>query len=115
MDEILVQLNRVRGVGGSLLCSADGLPIATALREGADEARLAAAVASLVEQGVRLANALGLGDVAATSATADQGGIILLRTGSAYLAILVDPAANQALLQIETKPFVERLAQRLSL
>ena len=42
MQEILNQLNRVRGVGGSLLVSSDGLPMASALREGIDEAQLAA-------------------------------------------------------------------------
>jgi predicted regulator of Ras-like GTPase activity (Roadblock/LC7/MglB family) len=115
MDEILIQLNRVRGVGGSLLCSQDGLPIATALREGADEAGLSAAVASLVEQGNRLASTLGLGAVASTSATGEQGSILLISAGSAFLAVVVNPGANLALLQIETKPFVERLAQRLSL
>ncbi|GDY13273.1 hypothetical protein LBMAG53_21510 [Planctomycetota bacterium] len=115
MDEILVQLNRVRGVGGSLLCSADGLPIATALREGADESRLAAAVASLVESASRMASMLQLGSVASTAATSDTGSILLLAAGNAYLVIVADPAANLALLQLEAKPFVERIAQRLSL
>ncbi len=44
MQDILDQLNRVRGVGGSLLISGDGLPMASALRTGVDENNLAAAL-----------------------------------------------------------------------
>jgi len=41
--------------------------------------------------------------------------LLLIATGPAYLAVAVDPTANLALLQLEIKPFAERLAKALTL
>lgn len=115
MQEILNKLNRVRGVGGSLVISADGLPMATALRQGSDEGSLAAGLAALIETATRLCEQLGFGKSKALQALAGQSGFVILPAGPAFLAILMDPTANLALLQLEARPFAERLAQRISL
>lgn len=115
MQEILIQLNRVRGVGGSLLVSSDGLPMASALREGIDENQLAATVGSLVEHSQSLSKHLNLGTPRHLIAGSEQGSLLLLVAGNGYLAVLIDAQANLTLLQLETKPFLERIAQRLSL
>ena len=39
----------------------------------------------------------------------------MVSTGPAFLAIIIDPSANLALLQLEAKPFVDRITQRLAL
>ena len=115
MQEILEKLNRVRGVGGSLVISGEGLPMVTALRQGSDEAGIAASLGNLLEQAARLCEMLGIGRAKVAQALAAQGGLLVLPAGPAYLAILMDPSANLALLQLEARPFAERLAQRLSL
>lgn len=115
MQEILIQLNRVRGVGGSLLVSADGLPMASALREGLDENQLAATVGSLIEHSQSLAQHLNLGTSRHLHTTSEQGSLLLLVAGNGYLVVVIDAQANLTLLQLETKPFIERIAQRLSL
>ena len=115
MQEILENLNRVRGVGGSLLISAEGLPMVTALRQGSDEAGIAASLGNLLEQAARLCDTLGIGRAKAAQVLAAQGGMVVLPAGPAYLAILMDPSANLALLQLEARPYADRLAQRLSL
>ena len=115
MQEILIQLNRVRGVGGSLLVSGDGLAMASALRDGTDEGQLAATVGSLIEHSQRLTQHLELGAPRHVHAASEQGSLLLLTAGNGYLVVVVDPAANLALLQLEAKPFLERIAQRLSL
>ena len=115
MQEILAQLNRVRGVGGSLLVSNDGLPIASSLRDGADEAGLAASIGPLVEHANRLCSHLTLGQPRHLQANGAQGTLLMSAAGGGYLVVLVDPGANLAMLQLETRPFIERLAQRLSL
>lgn len=115
MQELLSQLNRVRGVGGSLLVSSDGLTMASALRAGTDESTLAAAVGELVGNAQRIAQLLGLGDAGTFTAHSEQGGILVLACGPAFVAILVDPAANIALLLIEARPLIERLAGRITL
>lgn len=115
MQEILIQLNRVRGVGGSLLVSGDGLPMASALREGLDENQLAATVGSLIEHSHSLAKHLNLGNPRHLHTTSEQGSLLLLVAGNGYLVVVIDAQANLTLLQLETKPFIERIAQRLSL
>jgi predicted regulator of Ras-like GTPase activity (Roadblock/LC7/MglB family) len=115
MQDILTQLNRVRGVGGALLVSNEGLPIASALRDGTDEAALAAAIGPLVEHAARLGEHLALGAIRVLQTTGTQGTLLIAASGAGFLVILVDPGANLALLQLETRPFIERFAQRLSL
>lgn len=115
MQEILMQLNRVRGVGGSLLVSGEGLAMASALREGTDEAQLSATVGNLIEHSQRLCQHLELGAPRHVHTASEQGSLLMLAAGNGYLVVVVDPAANLALLQLETKPFLERIAQRLSL
>ena len=115
MNDVLDQLNRVRGVGGSLLVSPEGLVMASALRQGTDENNLAAAIGTLLEGASKLVQSFQLGKIGAFNAASDQGGLVLFSTGPAFLAIVVNPSANLALLQLETKPFVERITQRLTL
>jgi uncharacterized protein len=115
MQDLLTQLNRVRGVGGSLLVSSDGLAMASALREGTDEEGLSATAGSLIEHSQRLCKHLDIGAPHHIHAAGDQGGLLMLTAGSSYLVIIIDPAANLALLQLEIKPFLERIAQRLTL
>jgi len=53
--------------------------------------------------------------VAAVPGAAETEDLLVLPAGPAFLAILMDPSANLALLQLEARPFADRLAQRLSL
>ena len=115
MDEILGQLTRVRGVGGAILVSSDGLTMATALRSGIDENALAASLGEVLGTAQRIAGNLNLGNFSGFSATTEQGAMLLLAAGPAFLVLLTDAGANLALVQIESKPLVERLGARLAL
>lgn len=115
MQTILSELNRVRGVGGSLLFDGDGLLMETALRSDIDEQALSASGGSLISQAQRLCETLKLGRQTTFSAHGDQGGMMLCAAGPATLLVLLDPNANLALLRLEVKPFVERIVSRLSL
>ena len=115
MNDILTQLNRIRGIGGSLLCSPDGLPMASALRTDIDEDELAATIATLIGHAYRLTTSMTHGKPVLINISGAQGGLVLLAAGSAFLIIITDPHANLALLQLEVKPFVDAIMQRLSL
>ncbi|MBA2482094.1 MAG: roadblock/LC7 domain-containing protein [Planctomycetes bacterium] len=115
MNEILAQLNRVRGVGGCLLVSSDGLVMAAALRQNTDENQFAASLGNILESAGKIVSTFQLGKMASFNAASDQGGVLMVATGPAFLAIVIDPSANLALLQLEAKPFVDRISQRLSL
>lgn len=115
MQDILGELNRVRGVGGCLLFNADGLLMESMLRSDVDEQALAAAAGALIAQAARMCDSLGIGRQNAFSASGDQGGVMMCTAGAGTLLILLDPNANLALLRLEVKPFAERIAQRLTL
>jgi len=115
MQDILQELNRVRGVGGCLLFNADGLLMESALRSDVDEAGLAAAAGSLIAQATRMCDALSIGRQNTFSASSDQGGVMVCAAGAGSLLVLLDPSANLALLRLEVKPFTDRIAQRLTL
>jgi predicted regulator of Ras-like GTPase activity (Roadblock/LC7/MglB family) len=115
MIDLLEQLNRVRGVGGSLLLSADGLAIASSLRNDTDEDTLSAALGNLIERSLALCDRLHLQQAIFVQLQGDAGGLLLLRSGPGFLAMVTDPHANLALLQLEAKPYVDALAQRMAL
>ncbi len=115
MQEILAQLTRVRGIGGCLLVSADGLPMASSLRSGTDENTLSATIGELLGAAGRMTQHLGLGATTAFNAIGDQGGLVLVSTGPAYIVMVIDAGANLAMLQIEAKPLIERITARLAL
>ena len=115
MDAILEQLNRIRGVGGSLVLSPDGLPMASLLREGIDEDALSASLATIVERLKRMCDGVAIGKPRIVSIQSREGALVLMATGDNYLAIMVDPAANLALLELETKPFLDAIRKKLSL
>lgn len=115
MQDILSELNRVRGVGGSLLFNADGLLMESALRSDIDEQSLAAAAGNLLSQAQRMCDALAIGRQSTLSAHGEHGGIMVSSAGPATLLLLLDPTANLALLRLEAKPFIDRIVQRLSL
>ncbi|MEK7413023.1 MAG: roadblock/LC7 domain-containing protein [Planctomycetota bacterium] len=115
MQDILGELNRVRGVGGSLLFNADGLLMESALRSDVDEQSLSAAAGNLLSQSQRMCDALAIGRQTGLSAHGEHGGVLISSAGPATLLLLLDPNANLALLRLEVKPFIDRIVQRLSL
>lgn len=115
MDAILEQLNRLRGVGGSLVLSQEGLPMASLLRDGIDEDQLCAILADLIDRTRRMCDGVGVGAPKLLSFQSESGTVVLRATGANYLAILVDPQANLALLELETRPIVEALTRAVTL
>lgn len=115
MDDILQQLNNVRGVGGSILISDDGLTMASFLRNNVDEESLAASAADIIERAEHLSTKLTTAPVKLIHTQGKDGGIIVLAAGKAFLVIVTDPNSNLALLQLEAAPFAESIAKQLSL
>ena len=115
MDSLLQQLNNVRGVGGSILISDDGLTMASNLRNDIDEESVAASVADIIGHSRSLAEKLTGSATKLIHTQGQNGGIIVLAAGPAFLVILTDPNANLALLQLESTPFAESIAKQLTL
>ncbi|MFM2089919.1 MAG: hypothetical protein RLZZ127_408 [Planctomycetota bacterium] len=115
IDDILIKLNRVRGIGGALVLTADGQVVSGVLRQEADDARLAAAVGTLLGHAQRLAVTLRLPAGGPLHVQGELGGLLAIPVGKAWLAIVIDPGANLALLQLEARPFTEQLAAAIAL
>lgn len=115
MNAILEQLNRIRGIGGSLVLNADGLPMASLLREGVDEDGLSAILATAFERIKRMCEGVNVGKPKIVNLQSAEGALVIMATGDNYLAILVDPQANLALLELETRPFLDAIKKKLSL
>ncbi|MCS6970248.1 MAG: roadblock/LC7 domain-containing protein [Planctomycetota bacterium] len=115
MQDILGELVRTRGVGGCLLLNHEGLVIESMLRSDVDAQALAAAVGELLAAIAELSRGMHLGRLASFSSFSEQGGIVLSAAGPAHLLVLCDASANPALLRLELRPFIDRIAERLSL
>jgi predicted regulator of Ras-like GTPase activity (Roadblock/LC7/MglB family) len=115
MQDLLAQITRVRGVGGALVISADGLSVASSLRVGIEEGLLAASAGDLVGSLSRITTSLKLGTPTTFTGTSEQGALLVIAAGPAWLVMLAEQGANLALLQIEVRPLIDRLAGRLAL
>ncbi len=115
MDNLLQQLNTVRGVGGSLLISDEGLTMASSLRNDIDEESVAASAADIIERSKSMSEKLNNEAPTLIHSQGQNGGIIVLAAGQAFLVILTDPNSNLALLQLEATPYAESIAKQLSL
>ncbi len=115
MNDILEQLNRVRGVGGSVILSTEGLVIASCLRNDVDDEEISASVGSLIERAQNMCTRTGLGNVNMVHLQGDHDGVLTVTAGQSYLMIITDPHANLALLRLEARPYIDALVERLSL
>lgn len=115
MDALLDQLVKLRGVGGCLLVSTEGLPMASRLRNDQDEDGFAAQVAELVTRSQDLTGRVEIGSPRMVHVQFDQGALAIMAAGPSYLAVIIDPSANLALLQLEIRPFVDAISKRLAI
>ncbi|MDA3962986.1 MAG: roadblock/LC7 domain-containing protein [Planctomycetota bacterium] len=115
MEQMLDQLVKLRGVGGCMLVSPEGLPMASHLRTDQDEDSFAALVAELVTRSQGLAERTAIGTPQMLHVNFAAGAVAIMAAGPSYLAVIVDPNANLALLQLELKPFVEAITKRLAI
>jgi len=89
MRDILRVLNDTITARGSIVLSEDGLLIASEVRDGVDVDRLSALGAAIVNEiGASLRQA-GLRAFSQVEVAAEQGKVILVKAGPAYLLVLL--------------------------
>ncbi len=89
MKEILAELNGTISGRGSVVLSKDGLLIASAVREGVDVERLSALGAAIVREIGKSLRDAGLDAFNQVEVAAEQGKVILVEAGPAYLLVLL--------------------------
>ncbi len=98
-------------IESSAIVSVDGLIIASALPEGAEEDRVSAMSAAMLSLGERIAMELGRGVLEQVYVRGDRGYVILMSVGEeAVLTALARPQAKIGLIFLEMRRAVETLS-----
>jgi predicted regulator of Ras-like GTPase activity (Roadblock/LC7/MglB family) len=108
LDDILKNLeslrNAVPDLGGVLLASMEGLPIAHAFTNGEDPKRVAAMAAAASGMGRRLTETLHSGPLTEVCVTGEAGQFFLYAAGNkAVLAVLGPNTSNAGLIHLEAR------------
>ncbi len=102
-------------IAGVMVASKDGLPIGYRFSEEAfDPSTVAAYMAALAEDQVKVTGQLGLGEVKTTIIEALKGKLILKEEGNHLIAIIAYPDANLGLIMIEMNRLAENLRQAMN-
>ena len=89
MKQILADLNETLGARGSLVVSRDGLLIVASVKPEVQVERLAAMGAAILSDVKRNLASAGMAGFTHCEVAAEQGKVILVAAGPAYLLVLV--------------------------
>lgn len=109
MKEALVELNKLRGVRGSLLVAPDGMVVTSALAEGLQEDVVGAMAASVATTALRCLERMGIGRLSQALLDATNGKLFLCDAGVGYLVTLADPDVNTGLIRVEMRAAAEKI------
>jgi hypothetical protein len=111
-SQVLQELIRNAGLQGVSLVSTDGLPIASVLRPGTREDRVAGIGAAILALGERVVEELVRGDLEQVIIKGRDGYVILTGVGNnAVLVALADDESKLGLLLMEIDKTREKLKQ----
>lgn len=111
MQEILYDLNRSRGVIGSLLVSPDGMLIASDFKVEMDQELIAAMAASLINTMQKSIQSINEDSLTQAFIEASNGNIFLLDVGVGILALITEKKSNVGLIRLEMKSAAHRISQ----
>lgn len=110
--QVLQELIRNTGLDGASLVSADGLPIASVLKPGMEEDRIAAMSAAILSLAERVSEELAKGALEQISIKGNDGYVILTGVGAgkdAVMVVLADNNAKLGLMLMEIKKAQDKL------
>lgn len=117
-DQILYILQglvrRSQDVEGAMLVTLDGLPLASALPQGADEDRVAAMAAAALSMGARTTAELRRGTLEQVLVKGDSGYVVIIASGpDTVLAAISTGEAKLGMLLYEMKLAARDIAREL--
>ena len=98
---------------GTLVATADGLPIVQAMSEGTDANRVAAMAATALGLGKRINDTLGSGTLTEMSVSGQDGQVYLYAAGRGVLAVVAPSGMNLGLLHMEARDAAQSIASVL--
>lgn len=112
--EILQELVKSVGLEGAVLASADGIPIASALRRGIEEDRIAVISAAALTLGLKIAEEINKGVLEQIIVRSDNGLALINGIGDkAVLTAVADEKVKLGFLMMEVKRAHARIAKLL--
>ena len=107
-------VGRSQDVEGAMLVTLDGLPLASALPQGADEDRVAAMAAAALSMGARTTAELRRGSLQQVLVKGDSGYIVIISAGTdTVLAAISNGEAKLGMILYEMKIAARDLAREL--
>ena len=107
-------VGRSQDVEGAMLVTLDGLPLASALPQGADEDRVAAMAAAALSMGARTTAELHRGSLEQVLVKGDSGYVVIIAAGKdTVLAAISNGEAKLGMILYEMKLAARDLAREL--
>ena len=107
-------VGRSQDVEGAMLVTLDGLPLASALPQGADEDRVAAMAAAALSMGARATAELRRGSLEQVLVKGDSGYVVIISAGKdTVLAAISNGEAKLGMILYEMKIAARDLAREL--
>ncbi len=107
-------VGRSQDVEGAMLVTLDGLPLASALPQGADEDRVAAMAAAALSMGGRTTAELRRGSLEQVLVKGDSGYVVIIQAGKdTVLAAISNGEAKLGMILYEMKLAARDLAREL--
>ena len=115
MQEILNQINKVRGVRGSLVIGQDGIVVAAELGIDVSDDTVAAVSSQILRSLSSALERIQIGNFNRFIVSGESGKIAIVNAGErALLLVLLDKDVNLGLASVEIRDAVGLIAQRLS-
>jgi len=100
MREVLTELNRNKGVLGSLITLKDGIPVEAILSEGVDLATLSAAVSEVGQTISKSEKLLGIGELQQAIIETSTSRLFIANVGFGYLAVIAQLDVNVGMIRL---------------
>jgi len=112
MKEVLAELNRMKGVMGSLIAAPDGMIIAADLAVQTPDEVLGAMAASIGATIAKALERMQQGKFVQAMMDAENGKIFITDAGIGYLVVVTDKDVNVGLIRVEMRNAAEKLKRR---
>jgi hypothetical protein len=112
MKEVLGELNRIKGVMGSLIAAPDGMIIASDLAVQTPDEVLGAMAASVGATVAKALDRMQQGKFIQAMMDAANGKIFLADAGIGYLVVVTDKDVNVGLVRVEMRAAADKLRRR---
>jgi len=112
MREILAELNKVKGIMGSMVVAPDGMVIASDLAVQTPDEVLGAMAASVATTIAKSLERMNQGKLHQAMLDATEGKIFISEVGIGYLVVVTNKDVNVGLVRVEMRGASERLRRR---